>query len=74
MGAIVLIFQTAYLAYFVSAVVTAEGVFFNIFELVICVQNFIYLSMVLVSLALSTIYGTGKNFRGGNWYYERAAM
>ena len=30
--------------------------------------------MVLVSLALSTIYGTGKYFRKGNWYYERAAM
>ena len=50
----------------------AEGILFTVFELVISVESFIFLSLLLISLALSTIYGTGKNFRGGNWYYESA--
>ena len=45
---------------------------FTVFELVISVESFIFLALLLISLALSTIHGTGKNFRGGNWYYERA--
>ncbi len=62
LGVICLIFHTAYLAYFVSSVVLAEGILFTVFELVISVESFIFLALLLLSLMMSTVWGTGKNF------------